>query len=87
MSFAAAGRLTPFAFGNIDDSERYAIGAHGIGQGATVTSGSLAQQRVARPERVIDRPSVDSFANGSRQPRLEDGVKSAIVKTRLSAPS
>jgi len=41
MEFAAAGRLR-FAFGNIDDSERYAIGAHGIGQGATVTSGSSA---------------------------------------------
>src|SRR5690349_17691800 len=50
-----AGRLR---WGNIDDVERDAIAAHRVSQWRNRYIGIVAHQRVTRPERVIDRPSV-----------------------------
>src|SRR5213592_3084603 len=55
--FAAGGRLR-FAFGNIDDCEWYAVGAHRLSQRRYRYIRIITQKRVARPERIIDRPAV-----------------------------
>ena len=52
-----AGRLRSAA-GNIDDRERDAVRAHRIGQWRNRNIRIVAQQGIARPERVIDGPSV-----------------------------
>src|SRR5215212_1912656 len=51
--FVVAGRLR---WGNIDDVERDAAAAHRISQWLNRNIGIVAHQRVARPQRIVDRP-------------------------------